>query len=118
MSRKYNEKIVQGSGYSTIKFQCDYGLKILEKMGWTEGKGLGVQENGRQECVQVRRREDNLGLGTQTVTGEFKWNNNWWETKFNTAIQGLQIENGSTSESEEDEEDHENHPKFLKNEKS
>jgi Pin2-interacting protein X1 len=112
MSRKYNEKILQGSGYSNIKFQCDYGLAILKKMGWTEGKGLGATESGRQECVQVKRRDDGLGLGTET--GEFKWNNNWWEAKFNTAIKGLTMVNSATESESEEEEDKPAPPKVKR----
>lgn len=39
MSRKFREKILQGSGFSHKKFECDYGLKLLKSMGWKEGNG-------------------------------------------------------------------------------
>jgi len=112
MSKKYNDKITQGTGFSNVKFECDYGLAILQKMGWTEGKGLGASENGLKECVQVKRRDESLGLGINQK--EFKWNNNWWEKQFNAAIKGLKVEASSSSESSEDEEDLNNHPKIKK----
>ncbi|KAI8486546.1 Angiogenic factor with G patch and FHA domains 1 [Branchiostoma belcheri] len=39
------------------------GRKMLEKMGWKEGKGLGKTSQGRQEPVQVSLRESQSGLG-------------------------------------------------------
>lgn len=32
------------------------GQKMLEKMGWTSGKGLGVNEQGIIEHVRVNKR--------------------------------------------------------------
>lgn len=34
---------------------------MLERMGWNEGKGLGVNEEGRQEHVKVKKKGDHLG---------------------------------------------------------
>lgn len=34
MSRKFRDRVLEGSGYSTKKFECDFGLKLLQKMGW------------------------------------------------------------------------------------
>lgn len=112
MSKKYQDKISQGTGYSSIQFECDYGLKLLKKMGWNQGQGLGVQEDGMKECIQVKRRNESLGLGV--ATKEFKWNNNWWENTFNSAIKNLRMEINSSSGSEEEEEDHSKHPKLQK----
>ena len=36
---------------------------MLGAMGWQEGKGLGAQMDGRTECIQVKRREEGVGLG-------------------------------------------------------
>lgn len=41
MASKYNDKILAGTGISSKKFECDYGLKLLGKMGWKTGNGLG-----------------------------------------------------------------------------
>ncbi len=35
-------------------------------MGWKEGNGLGKQQNGIKECVQIKRRDDGLGLGVKS----------------------------------------------------
>lgn len=39
-----------------------FGYKMLQKMGWTEGKGLGREENGSSTHVKVDIRQDNLGM--------------------------------------------------------
>jgi hypothetical protein len=37
----------------------------MASMGWKEGNGLGKKQQGITECVQIRRRDDGLGLGTK-----------------------------------------------------
>jgi len=49
---------------------------MLEKMGWKEGKGLGANEDGTTEHIKVKKKIDNQGIGTETVTH----NKNWLET--------------------------------------
>lgn len=62
----------------------------MKKMGWSEGKGLGKKESGMTDCVQIKRREDGLGLGQQH-RNEFSWNDNWWDNAFNSAIKKLEV---------------------------
>lgn len=51
-----------------------FGFKMLEKMGWTEGKGLGKNEDGVSEHVRVTKKSNNLGLGaTRDQTGAAGW---------------------------------------------
>ncbi len=38
-----------------------FGFKMLQKMGWSEGKGLGKNEDGRVKHVKVALRADNVG---------------------------------------------------------
>ena len=35
---------------------------MLSKMGWSEGKGLGANENGATSHVKVSKRKENLGM--------------------------------------------------------
>lgn len=39
------------------------GSRLMARMGWVEGMGLGAQKQGRAEPVQALRRPKNLGLG-------------------------------------------------------
>ena len=40
-----------------------FGYRMLAKMGWNEGKGLGKNEDGMQDHIKVKKRDDTLGLG-------------------------------------------------------
>merc|ERR1712130_876601 len=40
---------------------------MLKRMGWSEGKGLGKNEQGRKEPVRAQSRPKNKGLGHQNV---------------------------------------------------
>ena len=39
-----------------------FGYKMLQKMGWADGKGLGKHEDGMATHVRVKRRADALGV--------------------------------------------------------
>ncbi|KAL1781249.1 PIN2/TERF1-interacting telomerase inhibitor 1 isoform X1 [Sigmodon hispidus] len=49
-----------------------FGQKMLEKMGWSKGKGLGAQEQGATEHIKVKVKNNNLGLGA-TNNNEDNW---------------------------------------------
>ncbi|TMW44894.1 hypothetical protein DOY81_010030 [Sarcophaga bullata] len=40
-----------------------FGTKLLQKMGWSKGKGLGREETGTQDFLRVRYKNDAKGLG-------------------------------------------------------
>ena len=44
-------------------------------MGWSKGDGLGKNLDGMTDCIQVKRRDENLGMGAEleTVVAKFKW---------------------------------------------
>lgn len=65
-----------------------FGLKMLQKMGWTEGKGLGKYEDGVSEHVKVAKKSNNLGLGaTHDTTGAAGWAST--ATSFNGVLEAL-----------------------------
>ncbi|CAH6828179.1 Pinx1 [Phodopus roborovskii] len=45
-----------------------FGQRMLEKMGWSKGKGLGAQEQGATEHIKVKVKNNNLGLGATNNT--------------------------------------------------
>ncbi|XP_049721167.1 PIN2/TERF1-interacting telomerase inhibitor 1 isoform X1 [Elephas maximus indicus] len=49
-----------------------FGQKMLEKMGWSKGKGLGAQEQGATEHIKVQVKNNHLGLGA-TINNEDNW---------------------------------------------
>ncbi|GBG31039.1 Protein PXR1 [Hondaea fermentalgiana] len=42
-----------------------FGYKMMLKMGWSDGKGTGKNEDGRASHVKVEKRTETLGLGTE-----------------------------------------------------
>jgi hypothetical protein len=34
----------------------------MEKMGWSEGQGLGKNKDGQTDCLQIKRRGEFLGV--------------------------------------------------------
>lgn len=40
-----------------------YGQKLMEKMGWSKGSGLGRDEQGIKEHLTVKFKDDNKGNG-------------------------------------------------------
>ncbi|XP_062979835.1 PIN2/TERF1-interacting telomerase inhibitor 1 [Elgaria multicarinata webbii] len=54
------------------KDESKFGQKMLEKMGWSKGKGLGAQEQGNTEHIKVQLKNNTLGLGA-SVSQEDNW---------------------------------------------
>ncbi|XP_064359876.1 PIN2/TERF1-interacting telomerase inhibitor 1-like [Dromaius novaehollandiae] len=54
------------------KDESKFGQKMLEKMGWSKGKGLGAQEQGNTEHIKVHVKNNMLGLGA-TINHEDSW---------------------------------------------
>jgi len=49
-----------------------FGKKMLEKMGWSDGKGLGAELSGETSHVKVNKRAVHLGLGADAGTPD-RW---------------------------------------------
>ena len=45
-----------------------FGYRMLQKMGWTEDKGLGKNETGIVDSLKVKKREAGIGLGSEATT--------------------------------------------------
>ncbi|KAG0339325.1 hypothetical protein BG004_006867 [Podila humilis] len=45
------------------KFSSGFGVKMLEKMGWKKGYGLGVGGTGIVEPIQTKQRPVKMGIG-------------------------------------------------------
>ena len=89
MSKKYLAKLSERSVNSKEKISSAFGEKMLKKMGWSEGEGLGKGKKGEVEPLSVRKRKESLGLGADP--NKFKWNHNWWEELFNDTAQKIQL---------------------------
>lgn len=47
-----------------------FGYRMMQKMGWTDGKGLGMKENGATEHIRVRKKLTTAGVGAVTTARE------------------------------------------------
>jgi Pin2-interacting protein X1 len=85
-----------------------FGLKLLKKMGWSEGKGLGKYEDGTLSHIKVQKKGDVLGLGADKHTAQ-DWTIHSLE--FSDVLKRLNDEqqNVSSIENRERNKSHSNH---------
>ncbi|WP_411023685.1 G patch domain-containing protein, partial [Salmonella sp. s51228] len=61
-----------------------FGYKMLEKMGWREGEGLGISKTGITKHISVSVKSDNKGLGADS---NFKYYD--WQGEFNNVLKSM-----------------------------
>lgn len=85
MSKNYYDRLSSGgvSSCSSIPFSSNIGVNLLQKMGWKEGRGLGKEGVGVQECIQVKKKSDNLGLGATVSRDSSQDWSDWWNDAYN-----------------------------------
>eukprot|EP00038_Savillea_parva_P029016 m.68421 g.68421 ORF g.68421 m.68421 type:complete len:308 (-) comp8508_c1_seq1:30-953(-) len=71
----------------------EFARALLEKHGWTEGKGLGKQEHGRAEALRPKLKFDTRGIG-ETGSNNFQW----WDHAFNSAAINIEVAADSDDE--------------------
>ncbi len=61
----------------------DFAKKQMLKMGWTEGKGLGKNEDGMSSHIKISKREESVGLGSEKLNLEVQSHmDTWWSDSF------------------------------------
>ena len=94
---------VEGQGVVKATAYGGFGERMLKTLGWEKGKGLGKEEQGMKEAIEVKKKEDTVGVGGGPVVN---WNDAWWEDAFNSAVKGVpEHENSSSSNSDSDSEE-------------
>ncbi|XP_023348470.1 PIN2/TERF1-interacting telomerase inhibitor 1-like [Eurytemora carolleeae] len=74
-----------------------FGQKLMEKMGWEQGKGLGANQDGRIAPVTLRHKDDAKGIG-------FQGHDDTWlahQDDFQAVLAALNSEHGTATESGE-----------------
>ncbi|CAL8316272.1 unnamed protein product [Merluccius merluccius] len=94
------------------KDESKFGQKMLERMGWSKGKGLGRSQQGSTEHIKVKVKNNNLGLGTNA-----SYEDNWiaHQDDFNQLLADL---NNCHSQNNEKETPSEEKQSFSLEEKS
>ena len=66
-----------------------FAFKLMQKMGWQEGQGLGMDARGQLEHVRIEQKQDLLGIGAKKDNSE-----NWLENTdaFNQLLASLNQE--------------------------
>lgn len=59
--------------YPTPADKSKFGFKMLEKMGWSDGTGLGARGNGITSHVKVRTKNNTLGVGASNKDVDYAW---------------------------------------------
>lgn len=59
-------------------------VKLMKKMGWKEGKGLGKNQDGIKEPIDIKKYENNSGIGFKSDEKHF---NTFKENGFRERIQ-------------------------------
>lgn len=67
-SREMAEVPVSASSVAEPIGVENVGNRLLQKMGWTEGQGLGRMNQGRTTIIQAEQRNSTVGLGNKGYT--------------------------------------------------
>jgi Pin2-interacting protein X1 len=74
-----------------------FAKRQLEKMGWTEGTGLGKRRDGMKEHVKIKQREDEMGLGREKMKAQ-EVADVWWKDSAGDTLARLQKKKNSAKD--------------------
>ena len=93
------EILVQVGGLQNKAWAQDtskFGYKMLTKMGWKAGEGLGKASDGQVTHVHIKKRSENLGLGCSLKQVEVEgWSNT--SQGFKEVLSALNASYGSST---------------------
>lgn len=72
-----------------LSSEKSFAKRQLEKMGWTEGTGLGKRRDGMKEHVKIKQREDEMGLGREKMKAQ-EVADVWWKDSVGDTLARLQ----------------------------
>lgn len=53
---------VEGKGVVKPTAYGGYGERMLKSLGWSKGKGLGKEGQGMKEAIEVKQKDDTIGV--------------------------------------------------------
>ncbi|XP_055838056.1 PIN2/TERF1-interacting telomerase inhibitor 1 isoform X2 [Episyrphus balteatus] len=95
--RQKKRYILTPKGKPLFEDNDRFGTKMLEKMGWSKGKGLGKSENGQQDFVRLKFKADDQGFGFQERDDQ--WTEH--EKNFNGLLENLNSGNNSSADNDD-----------------
>lgn len=75
--KKFMSKLGGMANESAASTVSAFARKQMEKMGWTEGKGLGKEEQGVVTHVRVKKREEFMGVRLYSQRCYWRWRDRW-----------------------------------------
>ncbi|CAD7076684.1 unnamed protein product [Hermetia illucens] len=78
-----------------------FGTRMLEKMGWKKGNGLGARQDGEKEFIRIRYKNDNEGLGFEDRNDQWTQHETEFDGLLKTLSNGGDADEGSRSADEE-----------------
>eukprot|EP00210_Caulerpa_lentillifera_P004958 g4732.t1 len=79
---------VSGEGLVTPNAFNGIGQMLLEKMGWSQGEGLGKNRNGIRNPVKLKTQSHTQGLGHRP---EPEWKVRQWTELYESSLQQIQV---------------------------
>jgi len=87
-------------GRSWVNDKDKFGLKLMEKMGYEKGKGLGAKESGDLLPVAVKPKNNSSGIGFDIHGHDDTWLAH--QDDFSAVLASLNVEHGTTEEIKEE----------------
>jgi Pin2-interacting protein X1 len=76
-----------------------FARKQLEKMGWSDGTGLGKKRDGIKTHIKVKKRKDQEGIGADKAAAEKATSTEqWWKDSLGDTLARLSSKGGKKSD--------------------
>jgi Pin2-interacting protein X1 len=76
-----------------------FARKQLEKMGWSDGTGLGKKRDGIKTHIKVKKRKDQEGIGADKAAAEKQTSSEqWWKDSLGDTLARLSSKGGKKSD--------------------
>ena len=66
-----------------------FAVEQMQRLGWTEGTGLGRKRDGRVEHIRVVQRKDSAGLGSEKAVTGAALQDEWWKDSLGDTLAKL-----------------------------
>lgn len=82
LDRKTIAKLGSSMNQSGASKPSSIAMKLMNKMGWKEGQGLGKEETGIASHIVINKRDDNVGLGLESAIEADAVHEAWWHSAY------------------------------------